>query len=149
MTALPPPVSALAAWVDRTIASEDPRALAVLSAASDLVAGYAGRVEEWTGETGNVPPDVAALVVQVAARVYLSPPNPNVRQKTSGPFTEAYFDASANGLYLTDVEKVILDRFRATAYGLGTLSTTRWDSPGAVYDPAEYPFGWFDRPGVS
>lgn len=148
MTTLPPPVSSLAVWVGQTIASDDPRATAVLSAASNLVVGYAGKVDTWTAAV-EVPADVADIVVQVAARVYLSPPNSNVRQWTKGPFGEGYFDAAQNGLYLTDEEKDTLGRFRSTASGLGVLSTTREDpSTGTIYvptgpPPAGYPFPWY------
>jgi hypothetical protein len=152
MTALPPPVSDLATWIGQDIAPADPRAAAVLSAASNLVIGYAGKTADWT--TGvEVPADVADVVIQVAARVYLSPANTNVRQWTKGPFTEGYFDAAGNGLYLTDEEKSVLDRFRTTASGLGVLSTTREDpNTGTIYvptgpPPAGYDFPWYAADG--
>jgi len=144
MTTLPPPVSALAAWVAQTIADDDARAVAVLSAATNRVQGYA-RMDWTSDEATDAPADVVDIVVQVAARVWLNP-NPNLRSKAIGPFTEGYFDA-AGGLYLTDDERAVLDRFLSNASGLGTISTTR-DEIGGVYDPAEFPFGWYDRPGM-
>jgi hypothetical protein len=152
MTTLPPPVDALAAWVGQTIASDDPRAAAVLSAASNLVTAYAGKVSEWTPGV-EVPADVGDIVVQVAARVYLSPPNSNVRQWTKGPFGEGYFDAAQNGLSLTSKEEATLDRFRSTASGLGVLSVTRGEGlSDTIYvptgpEPAGYPFPWYAADG--
>jgi hypothetical protein len=150
MTTLPPPTSALEAWVGQAIPSgvETTRADAVLSAASNLVAAYAGKT--WTDD---VPADVVDIVVQVAARVYLSPPNANVRQWTKGPFGEGYFDAAQNGLSLTDDEKTTLGRFRSSASGLGTISVTREDaSSGTIYvptgpPPPGYPFPWYAADG--
>lgn len=152
MTTLPPPVSALAAWVGQTIPSDDPRAAAVLSAASNLVVAYAGKSDVWITDV-DVPADVADIVVQVAARVYLSPPNTNVKQWTKGPFGEGYFDAAQNGLSLTDEEKATLNRFRVAASGLGTLSTTRGEGEGhTIYvptgpAPSGYPFPWYAADG--
>lgn len=148
MTTLPPPVDSLSAWIGQSI-TDDERAEAVLSAASNLVAAYAGK--DWS--TTDAPADVTDIVVQVAARVYLSPPNSNVRQWTKGPFGEGYFDAAQNGLYLTDEEKTALNRFRANASGLGTLSTTRGEGVGdTIYvptgpPPAGYPFPWYAADG--
>lgn len=149
MTVLPPPVSSLAAWVGESIDDADPRAAAVLSAASNLVSAYAGR--DWS--VTEAPADVADIVVQVAARVYLSPANSNVRNWNKGPFAEGYFDAAQNGLYLTDEEKTALNRFRSTASGLGTVSTTRGEGGGdTIYvptgpEPSGYPFPWYAADG--
>lgn len=149
MTTLPPPIDALAAWVGQDIAPDDSRAAAVLSAASNLVSAYAGK--DWS--TTEAPADVADIVIQVAARVYLSPANANVRQWTKGPFGEGYFDAAQNGLYLTDEEKTTLNRYRSIASGLGTLSTTRGEAnEGTIYvptgpAPSGYPFPWYAADG--
>jgi hypothetical protein len=149
MTTLPPPVADLAAWVGQDIAPDDLRAGAVLSAASNLVAAYTGK--DWS--TTEAPADVVDIVVQVAARVYLSPANPNVRNWNKGPFAEGYFDAAQNGLYLTDEEKTALNRFRTAASGLGTLSVTRGEGGGdTIYvptgpEPAGYPFPWYAADG--
>ena len=146
---LPPPISALSAWIGQSLAADDERAGAVLSAASNLVSAYAGR--DWT--TADAPADVVDIVVQVAARVYLSPANSNVRQWTKGPFGEGYFDAAQNGLYLTDEEKTVLNRFRSAASGLGTLSVTRGEPlDGTIYvptgpAPSGYPFPWYAADG--
>lgn len=151
MTTLPPPTDALEAWVGQPISSavDATRAEAVLSAASNLVSAYAGK--DWS--TTDAPADVADIVVQVAARVYLSPANSNVRTWNKGPFTEGYFDAAQNGLYLTDEEKTALNRFRTAASGLGTVSVTRGEeTEGTIYvptgpEPSGYPFPWYAADG--
>ena len=147
MTTLPPPVANLAAWVGQDIAPDDPRAGAVLSAATNLVHGYAGK--DWT--TTEAPADVADIVVQVAARVWLNPSG--AVSWTKGPFSERYSDNAANGLYLTDAEQTVLNRFRTVASGLGTLSVTRGEGVGdTIYvptapEPAGYPFPWYAADG--
>lgn len=149
MTTLPPPVSSLAAWVGQSISDSDPRAVAVLSAASNLVCAYAG--QDW--RTAEVPADVADIVVQAASRVFLSPANANVRTWTKGPFGEGYFDAASNGLYLTEEEKASLERFRDTTSGIGTISLAGGGvESDTIYvptgpSPAGYPFPWYAADG--
>lgn len=151
--ALPPlaQVSDLAAWVGQTIESDDPRAGAVLSAASALVRGYTK--ETWVDENGDlvgVPDDAAAVVVQVAARAWLNP-NPNLKNWNKGPFAEGYFDAASLGLYLSDADKDALADYRETgaSTGLGTIGITRGDlGYDTVYvptgpPPSGYPFPWY------
>jgi hypothetical protein len=146
MTTLPPPVSALSAWVGETIANDDARAAAVLSAASGLVRGYAGQA--WAD---SVPDDVAAIVVQVAARVWRNPSG--AVSRTAGPFSESYASDAVLGLFLTESEQSVLNRFRVVASGLGTVSTTREDpGTGTIYvptgpAPSGYPFPWYAADG--
>ena len=147
MTTLPPPIADLEAWIGQTIPADDGRAWAVLSAASGLVSGYTSK--DWS--TDEAPDDVAAIVVQVAARVWRNPAG--VLQMTTGPFSERYSDDAAFGLFLTDEEKATLNRFRTSASGLGTISTTREDaSAGTIYvptgpPPAGYDFPWYAADG--
>lgn len=151
MTTLPPSVASLSTWIGQTLDESDPRAAAVLSAASSMVQGYTGR--DWTTDGNDAPDEVLNLVVRVAARVYLSPANPNLRNWTKGPFSEAYFDAAGSGLALTDDEKAVLNRYISNASGLGTISTTREDaSTGTIYvptgpPPSGYPFPWYAADG--
>lgn len=155
--ALPPlaQVSDLAAWVGQTIESADPRAGAVLSAASALVRGYTKKtwVDE-NGELAGVPEDASAVVVQVAARAWLNP-NPNLKNWNKGPFAEGYFDAASLGLYLSAADKDALADYRETgaSTGLGTIGITRGD---VGYDtayvptapaPSGYPFPWYAADG--
>lgn len=147
MTTLPPPVADLADWVGQTIASGDPRAAAVLSAASNLVQGYTGK--DWS--TDAAPADVVDVVIQVAARVWRNPTG--AVSWTKGPFSERYRDDAADGLYLTESEMSVLNRFRTAASGLGTLSTTRGDGDShTIYvptgpAPAGYDFPWYAADG--
>lgn len=156
--ALPPlaTVNDLAAWVGQTIESADPRGEAVLSAASALVRGYTS--QSWVDEHGDlvetVPDDVAAVVVQVAARAWLNP-NPNLRNWNKGPFAEGYFDAASLGLHLTAADKDALAHYRNTgaSTGLGTIGITRGDTGlDTVYvptapAPSGYPFPWYAADG--
>lgn len=143
MTTLPPAISALSAWVGETIANDDARATAVLSAATGLVRGYAGQA--WPDDTA--PDDVAAIIVQIAARVWRNPGG--AVSRTAGPFSESYSADSTLGLYLTESEQSVLNRFRVVASGLGTISTTRESaSTGTIYvptgpAPSGYPFPWY------
>jgi hypothetical protein len=140
----------LAAWMGQDIPAGDARAWAVLSAASALVRAEAGQT--WVNNTNDltgVPDEVAAIVVQVAARVWANPTG--AVQWTKGPFSERYSDDAALGLYLTDAEKSALSRYRSAApSGLGVLSTTRGDDyADTVYvptgpPPSGYPFPWYD-----
>jgi hypothetical protein len=147
MTTLPPPIADLAAWVGQDIASDDLRAGAVLSAASSLVSGYAGK--DWSVD--EAPDDVAAIVVQVAARVWSNPTG--AVSWTKGPFSERYTDNAALGLYLTEAEQTVLNRFRTVASGLGTLSVTRGEGESdTIYvptgpAPAGYPFPFYAADG--
>lgn len=152
--ALPPlaPVSDLAAWVGQTIESGDPRAEAVLSAASALVRSYAGQT--WTDEADaleDVPDVVAAVAVQVAARVWLNPNGAVSVTLDDGALRWA--EATAAGLYLTDADKAVLGAYQehdTESFGLGTVSF----AGGGVLDdtiyvptapaPAGYPFPWYD-----
>lgn len=149
--ALPPlaEVSDLAAWVGQDIPDADPRAGAVLSAASALVRSYAGLtwVDESTGVLGDVPDDVAAVVVQVSARVWMNPSGATYR--VSGPLAEQFGKERSQGLYLTEAEREVLANYRSSPADFGTLSVTT----GAVSDPtvyvptgpppAGYPFPWY------
>lgn len=154
--ALPPlaQVSDLAAWVGQTIESADPRAGAVLSAASALVRSYTG--ENWvaTDEAPlEVPADVAAIVVQVAGRVWL---NPDALESFSiDDSTRRWGAGGSAGLHLTAAEKDILGGYRqgGVSTGLGTIGVTRGDISGATGfvptapTPAGYPFPWYSADG--
>lgn len=145
--ALPPLalVDDLAAWVGQTIPSDDPRAGAVLSAASALVRSYAGQ----TWETGEIPDDVASVTVQAAARVWLNPNGAVAAAIDDGSLR--WSEASAAGLYLTDADKAVLGAYQEAgeASGLGTLSV----AGGSLLDdtiyvptgppPSGYPFPWY------
>lgn len=155
--ALPPlaEVSDLAAWVGQTIESADPRAGAVLSAASSLVRAYTG--ETWAddqGALGEVPDEVAAIVVQAAARVWSNPDG--LTSVTIDDSTRRWGDAAAAGLYLTAAERDTLAPYRASASstGLGTIGITRGDlGNDTIYvptgpPPSGPPFPWYSTDDV-
>lgn len=124
MATLPPLASDLAAWVGESIEDTDPRAEAVLSAATALVRGYAGQA--WDDDA--TPDDVWAVVIQVAARVWFNPQG--LIRDSVDDYSRAWADGGESGVYLTSSERDILSRYRTSASGLwvqpitsGTLET--------------------------
>jgi len=151
--ALPPlaAVSDLAAWVGRDIPDADPRAGAVLSAASAIVRSEVDQT--WVDDQGaltEVPDDVAVVVVQVAARVWLNPSG--LESLTIDDATRRWSSSGPLGLHLTDSERAILAKYRTVGQprGIGVLSTTRGDDYGRTLyvptapEPSGYPFPWYD-----
>lgn len=151
--ALPPlaSVSDLAAWVGRTIASDDPRAGAVLSHASTRVRTYAGQawVDDTTGALTTVPDVVHDVVVRVAARAYRNPED--LDSVTLDDGTKRW--GSVRGLALTNEDREDLAAFRAISaapQGIGVVSTTRGEElDSTIYvptgpAPSGYPFPWYD-----
>ena len=144
-------VSDLAAWVGRTIASDDPRAGAVLSHASTRVRTYTGQtwVDDTTGALATVPDVVRDVVVRVAARAYCNPED--LDSVTLDDGTKRW--GSVRGLVLSDEDREDLAAYRAVSsvpQGIGVVSTTRGeDYSDTVYvptgpPPAGYPFPWYD-----
>ena len=148
MAALPAlaDIDALEAWTGDTIPDDDPRALAVLAAASALVRSETRRT--WLDDMGAlvaVPDELGMVVVQVAARKWLNPED--VIQDGTGPFTGRWSELAGQGIYLTDTERAICARHRQASTGVWTLGTTRL-GPGAIgadWTPTEdgplFPFG--------
>lgn len=156
--ALPPlaSVSDLAAWVGQAIPDADPRAGAVLSAASALVRSYAGQTWSIDGTTldDDLPPVVAAVVVQVAARVWTNPAG--LTSVTLDDATRRWGESGSVGLYLTEHEKATLADFSLSASpGVGVLSFTRGEgSHDTVYvptapEPSGPPFPWYSAEDFS
>lgn len=151
MAALPPLAtpSALGEWVGQSL-DQDPRARAVLSAASALVRSYTGQT--WVtaeGTLDEVPDVVAAIVVQAAARVWVNPAG--LTSITVDDATRRWGESGTAGLYLTAAEKDALADFSADggAVGIGTLSVTRGTSGSeTIYvptapAPSGPPFPWY------
>lgn len=148
--ALPPLASEadLAAWVGQADALSDPRAGAVLSAASSLVRAHTG--QSWPDPEVSTPvPDVVqAVVVQVAGRVWSNPDG--LTSVTLDDGTRRWQPGST-GLMLTDAEKELLAEFSESGRpsGLGVISTTRGEPGGAtIYvptgpPPSGPPFPWY------
>ena len=121
-------------WLGETLDVGDVnRAEALLGAASALVRSETAQT--WldaNGDLDTVPADVAAVVVQCAARVWRNPAG--VVHETAGPFSARYAEAVAEGLYLTATERAILDRHKPSTSGLWTMATTRQDvETGTTY----------------
>ena len=140
-------VTDLASWVGQDIAANDPRAIAILKAASIRVRRYIGPsvCDEWDtlGEPA-VPPNpipdvVTSVTVQASARVWINPQG--LTTEANDDYTRRFGDDSKGGLYLTEDEKADLSEFRTKpgAGGLAVLSTTRGedelDQYLAVIDP--------------
>lgn len=111
----------LGAWVGETIADLDPRAQAVVMAASTLVRSTVGAAvaDAWT----TVPGEVRQVTVQVASRVWFNPQG--VVADSVDDFSRRWDTGGESGVYLTDAEKDMLSPFQARPKGLWTLGTTR------------------------
>lgn len=125
---------------------QEPAAVAVLVAASSYVRA-AG--QPWP-DPATVPDAVKTVVVQVAARVWRNPTA--ARMIVTGPFTEQFYSAVDDSLYLTPIERNTIAR-AASRPRVWTMATTR-DGDGcypAGYDcfsgefvpPSPYPPGEF------
>ena len=122
----------------------------VLEEATDLVIGYLER--EYTGDDedgDDVPDDVPGAVRRVVARVALrafvdEPANPGAESEVNlmGPFSHTINwmkDAQSRSLYLTDGEKLRLDKYVA-GYSGGVVNLpmagacgTDWTTPNYGY----------------
>lgn len=122
----------------------------VLEEATDLVVGYLER--EYTGDDDDndeVPDDVPGAVRRVTARVALrafvdEPANPGAESEVNlmGPFSHTINwmkDAQSRSLYLTDGEKLRLDKYVAGYTGgvthmpMAGACGTDWYIPGFRY----------------
>lgn len=149
--ALPPlaAVSDLAAWVGQEISPTDPRAGAVIHAASALVRSFTGQT--WTTNDvldEDLPEVLSAVTVQVAARVWLNPAGLVSYSVDDG--TRRWGEAGSAGLYLTQHEKDALgDHVAGGQSDLGTLSVTRGTIDlDTIYvptapEPSGPPFPWY------
>jgi hypothetical protein len=128
----------LAAWVGQSIASNDARALAVLAAASSVITAEVGSdvVEEWE----TVPDDVAAVTVQVAARVWFNPQG--LVADAIDDYSRRWENGGESGVYLTAGERDLLSKYRTSGpKGLWTLGTTRGDEYADQYLDVTNPDG--------
>lgn len=117
MATLPPTVDDLAVWTGQSI-TDASRAVAVLSAAAALARGYAGQA--WADNA--VPEEVHAVVLQVAARVWMNPQG--VVAETVDDYSRRFADEAVGGLLLTASERTILGRYRTSSSGLWVQPTT-------------------------
>lgn len=125
--ALPPlaTLEELAAEVDDDAVLTSRRAPRLLARASALVRSFTGQT--WVDENGDLVDDVPDAVVEVvlaaAARAWRNPSG--VVQDTTGPFTVRWSERSAEGIFLTDDERLMLGPWRTG--GLWTQCVTRND----------------------
>ena len=135
----------LGAWVGQDISLDDPRAGAVLSAASGLVRSYTGQ----TFDTGDVPDDVKGVVVQIAARVWINPAG--LEYHAADDARRGWGQSGTLGLRLTDADKDTLAPYiEGASSGLGTIgiSTGVGNYTDTVYvptgpPPSGHPFPWY------
>ncbi|GEB17212.1 hypothetical protein NSI01_55270 [Pimelobacter simplex] len=122
-------VSDLAAWVGQEIPAEDPRATAVLLAASQVVIAEVGPkvAEDWA----EVPGDVSAITAQVAARVWFNPQG--LIADSIDDYSRRWDQGGESGIYLTSGERDLLSKYRTKAKGLWALGTTRGDDCADQY----------------
>lgn len=130
-------VSALAAWVGQDIPADDPRAVAVLTAASNLVRAEVGSsvADEWT----EAPNEVQDVVVQVAARVWYNPQG--LVADSVDDYSRRWEGGGESGVYLTKGERDTLSLYRAKPKGLWSLGTTRGDDYTDQYLDVKNPDG--------
>ena len=139
-------IDALEAWTGDTIPDDDPRALAVLAAASALVRSETRRT--WLDDMGAlaaIPDELGTVVVQVAARVWNNPEG--VTYDLAGSFAANFGTDAPLGIHLTAPARASCARHRLQATGVWSLATARL-GPGAVgaaRTPTEngplFPFG--------
>lgn len=138
-------VSDLAEWLGEEIDNET-RADAFLAAASIRVRSHTGRT--WVdadGELDTGSPTIdsddlevaKSVVVQMAARVWLNPTG--VVHETEGPFSARYAEDVAQGMYLTEADKALLDGYSTTVRPkLWTLPITRGDAVDTEFADTVY-----------
>ena len=127
-----------------SISGGDPRAEAVLSAASAMVRSYTGQ----TWDAG-APDDVKGVVVQIAARVWLNPGS--LESVTADDATRRWGTGGGLGLRLTDADKDILSNYMTgVSPDIGSLGIKINDNrDSTIYvptgpPPSGPPFPWYD-----
>lgn len=123
--------------------AEQERLLVNLDEATDLVISYLeleyeGDDEDDDGVPDDVPPAVRRVVARVALRIFMADPiNPGAEGEVSqmGPFSHTVNwskEAQARDGFLTDADKLRLDRFKvgytgkATAIPMAGVGGTDW-----------------------
>lgn len=141
-------VDDLAAWTGLSIEASDPRAEALLSAASALVRGYTGMQWQTGGVLDPVPDDVRYVVVQIAARVWTNPSN--LESITIDDATRRWGSSGVAGLRLEESDRDALAGYLENgSSGLSALSVAVNDNrETTVYvptgpPPSGYPFPWY------
>lgn len=108
---------------DEEFSEAEERVLVNLEEATDLVIGFLGREftdddEDEDGVPDDVPPAVRRVVARVTLRAFLDDPaNPGAESEVNlmGPFSHTVNwskEIQARDLYLTEFEKLRLERFK-------------------------------------
>lgn len=134
----------LGEFLGEDITSDAPRAMSVLSVASDLVRAYLG----WSEDPPVIPGPVESVVVDVAARVWV---NPGGLESDAIDDHQRRFGMQAHErFYLTAANKMMLDPLRPAARhgGLFTVSVRDDVLEGTIYvptgpPPSGDPFPWY------
>lgn len=139
-------VTALQTRLGRTLTGADlDRAQAAISDVSAMARAIAR--QQWPNGTADVSPDVVAVVLAAARRLFLNPDS--YLSQTAGPFTATRSANSVPDGVFSVPELSILKRFRPRpGGGLSTIATTRgeydWET-GFVADdrPGSDPIAWY------
>ncbi len=131
-------------FLDEEIAEDDPRAVSVLSIASNLVRAYVG----WAEDPEVVPSAATDVTIDVAARVWL---NPAGLESDGIDDVQRRFGAKAHErFYLTAANKMMLDPLRPKTRtgGLYTVSVHDGRTDSTIYvptgpPPSGQPFPWY------
>jgi len=146
-------VADLASWVGEPIDDGNSRAQRLLVAASARVRSFTGQT--WLDSEGaltEVPDEVHTVTLQVAERKWRNPSG-SVHE-TAGPFSNRWSERAADGIYLTEDEKSMLDSHRVNRRALWNLRAEKDDAyledilRDTVFDPVEgssEPFPAFDK----
>ena len=79
----------------------------------------------------DVPDAIVTVVANVARRGYRNPLG--IVHETEGPFSARYGEDAAQGIYLTDAERELVESFRTTS-GLWSMRTSRDDATSSSVD---------------
>lgn len=118
-------------FLDDDIDRSDPRAVSVLSIASDLVRAYLG----WSVDPDEIPSAAANVTIDVAARVWL---NPAGLESDAIDDSQRRFGMHAHErFYLTAANKMMLNPLRPKGRtgGLYTVSVRDESVHGTIYVP--------------
>ena len=134
-------------WEAEPVLNE-PRATAILAAASTLVRAHTGRV--WVDASGEEDVSEVALAVArhvvttVASRVYNNPLGDE--SETVGPFSRRVADWAALGAVLTDEEKAQLASAGAPSppTGIPGLGSVRLIAPAAARGTVYFNTDWWE-----
>lgn len=141
----------LAARAREAISAEDEGALWVLDTASALIRSYTAKTflpDGWEeGDEFTAPDGARAVAVEVAYRVWTNPDN--LVADSIDDSSRRFSERAAEGFYLTDADKIILDGLKSKRSGLWTLGVTRGDDyTDNVFvptgpPPSGDPFPWY------